>query len=119
MSPDQLRRHALEMGAELEIEGQRYNVDRQQLTVVPKPAPKPVVAPRPVPAVPAVLTREQVQAMLDAQRISMTAEWAAEFVRLQEQIARLSQPKPKVPHAVAFQYDKNGAITGATITPKD
>ena len=118
MNADQLRRHALEMGAELEIDGQRYNVDRQQLTVVPKPAPKPepVVAPRPMPA---MLTREQVQAMLDAQRISMTAEWAAEFVRLQEQIAQLSQPKPKAPHAVAFQYDKKGAITGATITPKD
>ena len=98
MNADQLRRHALEMGAELEIEGQRYNVDRQQLTVVPKPPSKPAPAAPSAPAAPAGMTRAQVQAMLDEQRAAMTAEWAAEFVRLQEQIARLSQPKPKVPH---------------------
>lgn len=53
MSPEKLKRRALALGAELEIDGKTLNSGRQQLRVVPAKTVPPKPQPAPPPAQPA------------------------------------------------------------------
>ena len=131
MTPEQLRRKALAMGAVLEIDGQQFNAGRAQASVL-RVLPKSEVAwptPQPAPAI----TRAEVQALLDAQAAALTTQLTAQltarweqsltqrFAVLAAKVAAmqqtLQQPIVRPAHSVVFEYGRDGAIKGATIAP--
>jgi hypothetical protein len=129
MTPEQLRRKALAMGAVLEIDGQQFNAGRAQASVL-RVLPKPEVVERPAPQpAPPVITRAEVQAMLDAQAAALTTQLTARweqsltqrFAGLAAKVAAmqqtLQQPPVRPAHNVVFEYGRDGAIKGATIAP--
>lgn len=119
MSPEKALRRALASGAELEIDGKVMNASRQRVKPAPvREVPKPAAAPVPAPVVespkPAGITREEVQAMLDAR----DATWQAMFAELS---AKINAPKPAPKRAkkmINFTYE-NGVVKTAEITDKE
>ena len=137
MTPEQLRRKALALGAVLEIDGQQFNAGRAQASVL-RVLPKSEVAwpaPQPTPQPASAITRAEVQAMLDAQAAALatqltaqlTARWeqslTQRFAGLAAKVAALQQtlqqPTVRPAHNVVFEYGRDGAIKGATIAAKD
>lgn len=117
MTPEKLLRRALVAGAELEIDGRVMNASRQRVKPAPvREVPKPAAAPVPVaePPKPAGISREEVQAMLDAR----DALWQMIFADLSERI-NAPKPAPKLAHAVSFDYDERGMIKRANIIHKE
>jgi len=120
MSPEKALRRALASGAELEIDGRVMNASRQRVKPapvreVPKPAAAPALAPAPVvePPKPAGITREEVQAMLDAR----DAAWQMLFAELSASVASL-RPRKAAEYDFDFTYDERGMIVRGKATPK-
>ena len=129
MTPEQLRRKALAMGAVLEIDGQQFNAGRAQASVLRVLPKSEVTWPTPQPA-PAI-TRAEVQALLDAQAAALTTQLTARWeqsltqrfavlaAKVAEMQQTLQQPTVRPAHNVVFEYGRDGAIKGATIAAKD
>lgn len=127
----QARRLALEDGAELEIEGRRFNTARTEVAqepAPPPPAPEPAPQPAPVPPVEApepqeTLTRAEVEAMLKSQSDdfrqhidAVTRAFAAALGAMTK--TEPGQPK-KLRHPWKFdvQKDRHGEIVAITAIP--
>ena len=87
---------------------------------IPKP-PLPVEVAPPPPA-PPPLTREDVQAMLDANNAMWAAQVADLAKSLSAAIAAIPKPQPAPKRSgarISFKYDERGLIVGADLTPKE
>lgn len=118
MTPQQLRRKALAMGAELEIDGTVFNASREQIRAVPK-VEAPVVAPavvQPAPAAAPVdtITRAEVLALLEAR----DAAWQMLFAELGASVAALRARKAPE-YSFDFAYDELGRVERGKATPKE
>jgi hypothetical protein len=113
MTPEQLTRRALALGAELEIDGRTINASRQRLAVVPqpkKPAPAPAApaapAPTPDPLAGIAPLIEAQARVASAQSESITAIMGA-------LLAELSKPRDGTPRPlpVAFDIERDSETT--------
>lgn len=85
------------------------------------PRPAAVVAPEAPPIV-KHLTREDVQAMLDANNAMWAAQVADLAKSLSAAIAAIPKPQPAPKRSgarISFKYDERGLIVGADMTPKE
>lgn len=114
ISLEQLRKQALSRGAELEVNGTRFNAGREQVAPAPKLLPAPSSVPAPAPTAPAErgLTLHEVELLL-AER---DAAWRAQIEQVTQVFsaalkALQSTPKPsaKVLKFTAT-YDFHGRI---------
>lgn len=115
---DQLRKHALTSGAELQIGGAKFNSDRARMADMPAPAtPAPVLAPA-APQVPAAppLTRADVDELL----VARDAVWRQQIKQLTQAFgAALKAAQPQsagTPSARVARfditYDRDKCVTG-------
>lgn len=117
ITPEKLLRRALASGAELEIDGRVMNASRQRVKPVPvREVPKPAPAAAPAPVIeapkPAGISREEVQAMLDAR----DAAWQMLFAELSASVASLRARKA-AEYDFDFTYDERGMIVRGKATP--
>lgn len=90
MTPEQLRRRALALGAELEVDGKTINASRQQLRVVPTKAPPPATPePAPAPADPLA----GIKPLLEAQARVASAQSESIAGMMAALLAELSKPR--------------------------
>jgi hypothetical protein len=122
----QLKRMALEDGAELEIDGRRFNTARTEVQPEPpvQPEPTPEPPPAPVPAeVPDTMSRAEVEDLLRQQADSfrqhidaVTRAFASALGAIQKAEPG-HQPQPRQPWSFQVNYDRHGAIQDITATP--
>lgn len=106
MTPEQLKRHALALGAELEIDGKTMNASRQQLRVVPaKPAPAAApAAPPPPPPDPMA----SIKPLIEAQAIQAVAQNESIQGILIALLAEVSKPREDgAPRPIAFDLERD------------
>jgi hypothetical protein len=123
----QLKRMALEDGAELEIDGRRFNTERAEVMpeppAPPEPAPLPQIppqAPAPPPEVPDTLSRDEVQEMLRQQADDFRRQIDAVTRAFASALAAMPKPElgqPRQPWSFRVNYDRHGAIEDITATP--
>lgn len=121
----ELRRHALATGAELEVDGRRFNAGQERVTAVPKPAPAPAPeapppAPEPAPPAPDTLTRSDVEEMLAQRDLAWAGQIQAITKAFSAALAAMPKPAgapPTRPWQFDVQYDRSGAITKAIAKP--
>ncbi len=105
MSPDKLKRRALAMGAELEMDGKTINAARQQLRVVPTKAPAPAAVAAPaaaaVPADPLV----GIKPLIEAQARVASAQSESITAMLSALLGELSKPREGQPRAMPVAFD--------------
>lgn len=102
MTPDQLTRRALRMGAELEVDGKTINASRQQLHVVPaKKAAPAVTAPAPPPADPLA----GIQPLIEAQARVASAQSESIAGIMGALLAELSKPRDGAARPMPVAFD--------------
>lgn len=115
MTLDELRAHALRTGAELVVDGTRFNSARTQIEPkLPRPAPPPAIA---VPA-PAAVPEQTNFTRADVERLLDQAE-----ARFQQQLLMLTQMVQRdrevdddaVPVDFTPKYNADGAITAVHV----
>lgn len=111
MTPEQLRRKALALGAEVQIGGERFNTARQQMkTRMPPPKRAAPAAP-----LPDYITRQEVKTMLD----DLNEAWEQRMDILLATMQKPSPP-PAPPPEWDFKVDymRGGAIEAIRAIPR-
>lgn len=108
LTAEQLRRHALGVGAELVIGGQPFNSSREQVDLAP---PRPQRAPPPPPP-PETFSRAEVERMLERQATALRRELADQMAGVVQQAA--SRPGERVV-ALVPTVGPDGAFTRVTL----
>jgi hypothetical protein len=119
----QLKRMALEDGAELEIDGRRFNTERAEVMpeppAPPEPAPLPQIPPPP-PEAPDTLSRDEVQEMLRQQAEAFRQQLDTVTRAFASALGAMPKPEPgqpRQPWSFRVNYDRHGAIEDITATP--
>ncbi len=121
----QLKRMALEDGAELEIDGRRFNTARTE--VAPEPPAPPSEATEPTAAPPAptapppdTMSRADVEELLRQQAESFRQQLDTVTRAFASALGAMPKPdpgQPRQPWSFSVNYDRHGAIENITATP--
>ena len=121
-SMDDLRRHALHNGAELEVDGRRFNSGQARVAPAPTPAAEPPAPVESLPPAAPALTREQVDGMLAARDAAWAQQLAAQAATFRQALQAMQtgqqQREPPTWEFVWNDADGNANTIIATPTPK-
>ena len=116
LTADQLRKHALATGSELEMGGSRFNSDRAQLLPTDMPVATAVasVALPPPPAAPTepAMTRAEVAALM-AERDAVWSRQIDHLTKVFAEALKAAQPTGKPARVAKFDitYDRDKCVT--------
>jgi hypothetical protein len=117
MTAEDLRRHALAVGAEAVIDGEVFNTAMAKVRYKPPPAPKALDEPLPQPEPPDTFTRAEVRQLLEDQESRMQAhmQTMVAMFKAAQPPAKAEKPDRPLLKSVVPTYDRDGAITRADI----